>query len=56
LVRSSYDNTIVTTGVKHIKFLAVPKGGALTKGARLRPKKGIIGKVRGIYTETKKKR
>ena len=37
---------LVTTGVKHIKFLAMPKDG-FTKGTRMRPKKGIITKVRG---------
>eukprot|EP00959_Pyramimonas_sp_CCMP1952_P029747 624228-Pyramimonas_sp.AAC.1 len=42
--KSPYDNTIVTTGVKHVKFLEVPRAG-LTKGTRMRPKKGIISKM-----------
>ncbi|KAK3267854.1 hypothetical protein CYMTET_23613 [Cymbomonas tetramitiformis] len=54
---SPFDGTLVTTGVKHVKFcpeLTSPSK-PITKGARVKPKKGIIskkGKIQNFYTAT----
>lgn len=52
---SPFDGTLVTTGVKHIKFVANAwtSGKAITKGTRFKPKKAVLGskgKWQNFYT------
>ena len=52
---SGFDNTLVTTGVKHIKFVqeTFAPSKPITKGWRVRPKKGLIGrkgKIQNFYS------